>query len=467
VATQSRAPDELAILASDSGGASMKATSADPRFLDGRLLDLDRGLVSRRIFADEQLHEREMERIFHHCWLFLGHESMLPRPGDFISNYMGEDPVIVWRDPSGRVHAFLNNCSHRGNKLCLYDRGRTVSFSCSYHGWTFNSEGRLVGVPFLEDAYYGKLDVDCLGLVEVPRIATHGGMIFGCWDPAALSLEEYLGDALWYFDTLFGDETGGLEALPGCQRYAIAGNWKLFCDNFAGDGYHVPTSHASAFQSDPARTGYDRRRGETFMVHLTPAHGFGGVNVGEGSYTADLARAEELGPEAVEYVRDRFERLMDRQKDRPARVSGWTWGQWFPTLNLQAFDTALRGRLFILCHPKGPHASDIWEWCFVERSAPKVVRELIAKTATRGQSGSGIIGIDDGENFDRITENTRTVTSRRLASNYAMSLNVESSWPGQDDWPIEELPGFFGPHIWESSQRRFYRYWGQLMGIEP
>ncbi len=283
--------------------------------------------------------------------------------------------------------------------------------------------------------------------------------------PQRPSLEQYLGDVLWYFDTLFGPETGGLEALPGCQRYAIVGNWKLFCDNFAGDGYHVPTSHASAFDVDRSRRNYRDRRGERFMVHLPPAHGFGGVNLDDDGYEADLIRARELGAEAVEYVRERHEALLKRQKDLPAKLAGWTWGQWFPNLNLQAFDTALRGRLFILCHPKGPHASEIWQWCLVERSAPRAVRELVAQTATRGQSGSGLIGVDDGENFERITENTRTASSRRLVSNYAMSIGLEGNWPDQEQWPTAGLPGFFGPHIWETSQRRFYRYWGELMGI--
>ena len=46
-----------------------------------------------------------------------------------------------------------------------------------------------------------------------------------------------------------------------------------------------------------------------------------------------------------------------------------------------------------------------------------------------------------------------------------MSLNLEGHWPGQDQWPVAGLPGFFGPSVWETSQRRFYRYWAGLMGM--
>lgn len=157
----------------------MNQAAADPRFAGGKLLDLENGLVARRIFSDLEIYKEEMQRVFHRCWLFLGHDSMVPRPGDFITTYMGDDPVIVWRDPRGQVHAFLNNCPHRGNKLCLYDRGRAVSFSCSYHGWTFASDGKLTGVPFLQEAYHGQLDVDCWGLIEVPKVVAAAGSSSG------------------------------------------------------------------------------------------------------------------------------------------------------------------------------------------------------------------------------------------------------------------------------------------------
>ena len=129
---------------------SPRSIRLGPRYT--ALVDTARGRVSRRIFSDAALYEREMERIFRRCWLFVGHESSLPRPGDFITSYMGEQPVIVWRDARGQVRVFLNTCPHRGNKLCLYDLGRAPALVCSYHGWSFCSEGRLVGVPFLDRA---------------------------------------------------------------------------------------------------------------------------------------------------------------------------------------------------------------------------------------------------------------------------------------------------------------------------
>jgi hypothetical protein len=98
------------------------------------LVDTRAGLISRRIFIEPEIYERELERIFARCWLFPRHESQIPRPGDFLTTSMGEDPVLVMRESEGRVRACLNVCGHRGNRLCGADDGNAATFTCAYHG---------------------------------------------------------------------------------------------------------------------------------------------------------------------------------------------------------------------------------------------------------------------------------------------------------------------------------------------
>src|SRR5438093_9236988 len=120
-----------------------------------RFVDRDRGTVGREIFCDQEIYDQEQERIFARCWLFVGHESQIPNPGDFILSRMGEEQVIVTRDRDRKVHVLLNSCRHRGNLVCRYDQGNANIFTCTFHGWTYDSTGALVALPFHDGGYNG------------------------------------------------------------------------------------------------------------------------------------------------------------------------------------------------------------------------------------------------------------------------------------------------------------------------
>src|ERR1700674_4876379 len=101
------------------GDADSSSYGTNPMGADMKhLVDSENGLVSRRIFIEPEIYGQELEKIFARCWLFLCHESQIPQPGDFLTTYIGEDPVLVVRDTAGQIHAFLNICRHRGNRLC-------------------------------------------------------------------------------------------------------------------------------------------------------------------------------------------------------------------------------------------------------------------------------------------------------------------------------------------------------------
>jgi phenylpropionate dioxygenase-like ring-hydroxylating dioxygenase large terminal subunit len=185
------------------------------------LVDAKRGLIGRRIFIEPEIYEQELERIFARCWVFLCHESQIPRPCDFFTTYMGEDPVLVMRDNQGRVRAFLNVCGHRGNRLCRAEAGNAATFTCAYHGWTYRNDGRLVGVPYLKEAYHGEFQRERWGLAPVAQLDSYKGLLFATFDPEAPSLREYLGEMTWCLDAFFDRREGASRAATNAPASTI------------------------------------------------------------------------------------------------------------------------------------------------------------------------------------------------------------------------------------------------------
>jgi 3-phenylpropionate/trans-cinnamate dioxygenase alpha subunit len=194
------------------------------------LIDLTKGAINRKIFSDPETYQWELKNIFAKCWLFLGHESMLPKKNDFFTAYMGEDPVIVTRTGDGDIHAFLNMCRHRGNRVCRGDRGNARQFTCPFHGWSFRNDGSLTSVPGYKEVYLEKLDLEANGLVKVAKLATYKGLIWATFDQNVPPLDEYLGDMAWYLDMAVDRLEGGIEFLPGQHKWQVKCNWKLPVD---------------------------------------------------------------------------------------------------------------------------------------------------------------------------------------------------------------------------------------------
>ena len=432
----------------------------------GPLVDTANGTVSRLVYSDAAIYERELERVFAGCWQFLGHDCYIPNLGDYLATYMGEDPVILWRDDTGSPHAFLNTCRHRGNRLCLFEKGNAAAFTCGYHGWTYNSRGELTGVPYHTEAYYDDFDREPWGLAEAPQLANYGGLIFACWDPAAPSLDDFLGELRWYIDAilLVAEDLGGYEVVAS-SRYEAHGNWKIPAENFAGDHYHNPPTHGSTYK-------LGLRAGEfagpqhphgPFEVALKPGHGLGGLMIGQTAYEMDLNNAAKVGPEAVDYVTARWERLQARLAGAPAMPYSFSHALVFPNLAIWG-GSALRGIGLFQFHPRGPLDIEVRQNLLLPKQAPETVKLLARRDLGRGgHFASGLFEQDDANNFERVTESTRTLLAQRYPFSFSMGLAQEGHWPGQEEWDVAGLPGLIGPRFSEHAQRHFYAYWAELM----
>src|SRR5438477_12204833 len=105
------------------------------------------GRVHRRVYSDPAIFELEMERLFGRAWLFVGHASQVPNPGDFVTMELGRQPVIFTRHRDGSLKVLQNRCAHRGPKVLNERCGHRRQFTCLYHGWTSDTDGALGVVP--------------------------------------------------------------------------------------------------------------------------------------------------------------------------------------------------------------------------------------------------------------------------------------------------------------------------------
>jgi len=416
------------------------------------LVDASKGLVSRRIFIEREIYEQELERVFARSWCFLAHDSMLPNPGDFWTTTIGEDPVIVMRDSAGKVNAFINSCRHRGMKVCRADQGNAASFTCAYHGWTYGNDGKLIGVPNFQDAYFEQLDMEQWGLVPVSQVDSYKGLVFGNFDPQAPKLIDYLGNMAWYIDSLIDRREGGVEFLDG-HKWIMPCNWKFAADNFGGDGYHVPTSHAS-----PAIVGFSssataaRRPGAGTMV--SPGNGHGVIALKPRDAADSVEFEDPTFPELRTYAESVAAEAEHRLGPRMLKIMPFV-GTVFPNLSyLRASAHTWR-----VWHPRGPDRTEVWTWCFVDKDAPKEIKDTIRRKFLWTFSPAGSFEQDDMENWQFCTINGRGLVTRRIPQNIGLGIGHDRYSEDYGAVASENSPS-------ENNQRHFYSRWQEMMNAE-
>jgi phenylpropionate dioxygenase-like ring-hydroxylating dioxygenase large terminal subunit len=207
-----------------------------------RLIRRDK--VHGSLYTDAAIFAEELSKIWFRTWVFVGHESEVAAPGDYVRKRLATQDVIMTRDGDGQVHLLLNRCAHRGNQVCDDAKGNSATFRCPYHGWTFRNTGELIGFPFFKGYGQRKLDLD---MSHVPRVNSYGGFVFGSFAADGPSLIEHLGSAAGEIDRLTQlSPAGRVELNAGWLAHRTAANWKLLAENET-DGYHPQFVHGSIF----------------------------------------------------------------------------------------------------------------------------------------------------------------------------------------------------------------------------
>ena len=179
----------------------------------------------------------EREKVWAKTWLFARVAQDVEEPGDFSVFDLEPESIIICRSEAGELYAFFNVCQHRGARLLLCDLGPLETYTCPYHGWSYNNDGSLCQVPE-EDKFSRGIPRDQLSLKPL-RVESWAGAIWVCMDPGAPTLSEHLGPVMEMIEpfrpqdmTLVEDQSCRLE----CNWKAVASRGMLATPT-AGDTF--------------------------------------------------------------------------------------------------------------------------------------------------------------------------------------------------------------------------------------
>jgi len=426
------------------------------------LIDLDKGIVSREIYVNEEIYAQELEHIFRRAWLFVGHESQIPNPGDFVLTRMAEEEVILSRDRKGKVHIFLNSCRHRGMKVCRYDDGNAIVFTCPFHAWTYDTDGRLVGVPHLKDAYFDELDKSEWGLIEVGQLRNFYGSIWATWDKNAPSFEEYLGafttPVRWSFKASDGTDNGK-ELFNPAQRWRLPTNWKFPAFSFAGDSAHAAMTHLSVNAAaigpqgnvegggrHPLRAAFPTKNG--YMSSPELGHS-GQLSIYLQPGVAEYRETWLLDPGVDDYYREARERKQAKFGDQFLHLEG---GQFHIFPNCTMSDWRI-----LPWHPHGVGMTESWRLYQVDKEAPKFVKDAQRHYVMRYCGPTGITESDDMENWNYAHPASLGLTAQQYPYNFQLGAGHNHT----DDRVPGIIIGDKGPS--EQNQRTRLGRWLQFM----
>ncbi len=418
-------------------------------YLRGLVLE-DR--VHRSIYTDPEIFELEMERIFGRVWLYVGHESQVPHASDYFCTTLARQAVVLSRDRAGAIHVLFNRCGHRGAKVLNQECGNARVFTCMYHGWSFQPDGQLAGVPMRRDFPAETLIDPQFGMVHLPRVESYRGFVFASLNPQVMPLREYLGAAIRGIDELVDRAPEGeIELWAGCHRYAYRGNWKLQFENMA-DMYHPAATHASTVGPDgrqfKRRSGgqggdapFFAENGEA-IVAQTGVRGFRNGHSSE----ASLFREEQSGGVWDEYrallvAKHGEERTREILRNRRHSMTI------FPSVDILIAQTSVR-----VIRPVAVDRTEVMVYPVKLKGAPPEISLDVIRFVNITHAAASFIQSDDLEAFERSREG--------LATSGTDWVLVARGLGGE----VDEGDGVrFGDRSSEVGQRAQHYAWRDLM----
>ncbi len=155
--------------------------------------------IHRDLYLDPELFDLEMEQLWRNTWVYVGHDSQVPGPGDFYSTVIGREPVMMIRGTDGEVRILPNRCAHKGTKLVSAVHGKCPggTIRCPYHGWTYKLDGALRTIP-LKSGYDGtdfQRSEAAAGLRQIASV-NYRGFVFARLSAQGPDFHSFFGESL-------------------------------------------------------------------------------------------------------------------------------------------------------------------------------------------------------------------------------------------------------------------------------
>ena len=441
----------------------MKPNELTAPDIDRLVVDLaDQGdfRVHRDVFRDPAVFELEMKYIFERNWVFVGLDSQAPNPNDYFTSWVGRQPIVVARDKSGQLGAFVNSCTHKGARIAHHRAGNTKQWVCSYHGWAFDTAGQCIYIKDQESGCYAepfnRLDHN----LKKIRFGQYRGFLFASLSDDVPSLDEHLGEAKKLLDLVWDQGPDGIEAVPGVSTYTYDANWKMQIENCI-DGYHLTSCHPS-FMNVVSR----RKAGESKNKQVKSID-FNVMDVVKGG-TACLPRGH-----AIIYATNpaEEERGLYQHKDELVSRVGETKAKWMlATRNLTIYpnvqfaeNASLQMRVI---RPLSVDKTEMTIYCIGARGESDQAREIRIRQYEDFFNTSGMATPDDTIAYEDCQVGFRALAMTDMQGYYRGSTNVVN---GADERAAEI--GFMpatsstGPFPMQDETVMFggYRAWKQFI----
>ena len=343
--------------------------------------------VPYQVFTDPVVYAYEQARIFRgDTWHWVGLESETPNPGDFKTQRLGETPVLMVRDTHGAMKVFVNRCAHRGAQLCIAQHGNARQFTCAYHNWSFDLDGRLRGVAFRhgirhEGGLPADFDFAAHGLQRL-RVEVLHGLVFATFSAHVPPLTEWLGARMTaHIARMFHRPI----RILGTYSQFMHNNWKLYMENVK-DTYHASILHLFL-----TTFGLNRLSMEGGL-EISPC---GGHHLSWSKRTAEQLAGTEYAQGTMHAMQTDFHlqepRLLQTWPEFPDGITNAIQGI-FPNLVVQQIQNSLALRLMV---PHGVEACEL-HWLlfgYVDDTPEQADMRLMQSNLV---GPAGLVSMEDG-----------------------------------------------------------------------